>query len=119
MDEHYKVYQLEKPLGSGPWDSVRMWASKCLSEPNDVFRVGEPVHLRNIMLVDMNQEEPRTNRNTVWWIQAFVRDEDRYYEEAEVVVTLDRAGEQSTTKVPVLELEKLNDMLRLAVEYAH
>ena len=112
-DAPYVMFQLERRADTDKWSAVRMWKDKNDDGHGDHFVIGEPVHLRKFVILSL-PGLPK-GENAVWWIQGF---SNEVAERQEVAVSDSRGG-KTTTFVDVTELEKLNEMMRLAVEYAY
>jgi len=111
----YVMFQLERRSDSDKWSAVRMWKSKNDDGPGDHFVIGEPVHLRSFVILSL-PGLPK-GENAVWWIQGF-KIEATESDGPRVAVSDARDG-PAVTHVEVTQLEKLNEMMRLAVEYAY
>lgn len=103
------AYFLERDTEDGPYTRARVTRN----EPNgliledDLFEVGEPVHLTFFGIDIGNYEE-----NQVFWITGF----REHRGESRAFLATKRCGTPGELGVPVRELEKTPAMLRLALE---
>lgn len=105
-------YHLGKRKGSDTWHCVRVYrvSSAPFTGPFDEFLLGEPVNLKSVRLSTAGS----TPEDAIWWIHEFLEIDGEG--KAELCSTRERTP--GCLLVPVLELEKLNAMERLAIEYA-
>jgi hypothetical protein len=114
MDEVTGAYELGRRKDEKEFSFVRVYevGRSPFEGPYEEFRLGEPVHLKTIRLRRAGSSLVSPD-DKVWWIQEFM--ETGGEGKAGVSESRNKPG---SLLVPVMQLEKLPGMVRLAVEYA-
>lgn len=103
--EQIMAYFLEKDIESGPYTRARVNRERDGLIYEEVFEVGEPVHLQSVYTNADDCEQ-------IWWIRRFSHEQGV----AQVFITRKQYGPIPDYSAPVPALVKLPAMLRLALE---
>lgn len=112
MDTH-GAYALGRRKGEDHFSVLRVYevGSDPFAGSFEEFLLGEPTYLRTTTM--RSRSNDTTLVSEIWWVQEFKE------EEGEALVGVSGSRNKPTSCwFPVTELEKLPEMLRLAVEYA-
>ena len=108
------AYQLGRREGDDHFSILRVYEVRTdpFSGPFEEFLLGEPVHLRDVTFAYPRSRQVVPN-DAIWWVQEFKEEEG-----SALAGVSDSRNKPTQHWVSILKLEKLPEMLRLAVEYA-